>query len=324
MKKNYVLLAVLLLASSTQAQQVIDFEAHPLSAESYDNGSAGGGDFVFTDVTFTNYYDTAWGSWNGFSISNITDNITSGWGNQYSAYTGMGSDGSENYAVFYPWGQISGFPSDPMIRIDSLKITNTAYAAIAMRDGDAFSKKFGSPNGADGNPDGTNGEDYYRVWVIGEDYMFGQKDSVEFYLADFRFADSTQDYIVDGWVNIDLSNFSFNVHHIDFRLESSDNGAWGMNTPAYFAVDDITYSGYWGIKETEANAISMYPNPANEVVIIDGGEGELSVMTMNGKIMQTIEHNGTSTLNVVDLNAGIYIISVENNNSVSTSKLIVE
>ncbi len=205
MKKIYLFASALFIGANIQAQQVIDFESVSLSPESYDNGSLGPDNFDFGDINLSNSYDDTWGSWSGFSISNITDNTTAGFGNQYSAYTGGGNN-SENYGVFYPSGEITG--ENMMIGIMSISITNATYPAISMRDGDAFAKQFGSVNGPDGNPDGTNGEDFFKVWVIGWDHTGAMSDSVEFYLADYRFADDQDDYIVEDWNTIDLMSFS--------------------------------------------------------------------------------------------------------------------
>ena len=153
MKKNYVLAAALMLGATTQAQVTVDFDSYALSSESLDNGSAGNGDFIFDELQFNNVYDTVWGSWDGFSISNVTDNTTPGWSNQYSAFPGAGSDSSENYAVAYRIPQIIG--TTEYVQIYSMKITNATYAAISMRDGDTFGKQlmnrmlvaYDTPNG---------------------------------------------------------------------------------------------------------------------------------------------------------------------------------
>src|SRR5574343_823499 len=224
MKKIYMMATAALICSNLSAQTFYGtstFDDITLSAlDTFDNGSAGNGPFSSDLVNFSNYYDDAWGSWNGFSISNMTDNTTAGWGNQYSSYPGSGYN-SSNYAVYYPSGLISCTITDIDLIFDSLKITNTTYAAISMRDGDAFAKQFGSIYAADGATiDGTNGEDFFRLWVIGSEYPGGPKDSVEVYLADYRFSDNSQDYILDTWLNVDLTTMNFPIRHITFGLES--------------------------------------------------------------------------------------------------------
>lgn len=325
MKKIYVLATALLLGASTQAQQTIDFESFTLAADTFDNGSAGNGDFLLgTDqIRFSNVFTpNAWGgSWTGHSISNMTDATTAGFGNQYSAFTGSGNNGSSNYAVGYSVGLISC--ENQYQFIDSFKITNTTYAAISMRDGDAYAKQFGSPNNAAGDPDGTNGEDFYRVWVICEDYAQTQKDSIEVLLADYRFADNAQDYIVEEWMNVDVQSVGFMVNRITLRMESSDNHpTYGMNTPAYYAIDDVVSAFPLGLEENELLSISAFPNPVTDKLTVKGEEGELTITDLSGSVIIVKEHKELSVLDLSNLNNGVYILSVTNSSGKFTQKIV--
>lgn len=318
MKKIYVFVATALVCSNLTAQTVIDFENVVLNPETYDNGYAGSSNFSMAGFTFSNVYDAAWGSWNGFSISNVTDNTTAGWGNQYSAFTGSGRN-SENYGVYYPEGTIQGNSS---LAIDSFFITNTSFSAISMRDGDAYGKQFGSIYAADGiTLDGTNGEDFYRVWVIAEGYS-GIKDSVEGYLADYRFTDNSQDYIIDSWIKVDLSTFGILPYSITFRIESSDIGAFGINTPTYFAIDDVYKSSIQGIEENTNLSIDVYPNPVQDLLTVKGENGILTLKDINGKTMLSENHFGISILNLEDLAAGIYFLELVNSKGKAVQKII--
>lgn len=307
------------------SQSTFDFEFFNLSAESYENGSAGNGDFIFTQnetIQMTNVYDTAWGSWNGFSISNMTDVTTPGWMNQFSAYTGSGAGGSANYAVHYNPGTISG--GDDNTAITEFKITNTTYAALSMRDGDGYGKQFGSPKDASGSPDGTNGEDYFKVWIICES-VSGDKDSIEFFLADYRFADSTQDYIVETWETIDLTSIAFDVNVIDFKYESTDNDpTWGIKTPTYFAIDDIKTVSTLNVIESELENITMYPNPTSEILNIVGADGEVKMFDTQGKLVYSEVYVDATVINVSDFTPGIYVIRVENASGLYTNRIAVK
>ena len=42
-----------------------------------------------------------------------------------------------------------------------------------------------------------------------------------------------------GWNRVDLSNLGDNVCTIAINFEGSDSSAYGLNTPAYVAIDDI-------------------------------------------------------------------------------------
>jgi hypothetical protein len=324
MKKIYTVVAAAILCGTVSAQvyDTVTFESHSLSTNSFDNGSAGNGDFQFSFLSLTNFYDAAWGSWSGFSISNVTDNTTAGWGNQYSAFTGSGLN-SENYGVYYPDGTISmGNFADVDLTIDSFYVTNTSYAAISMRDGDAFSKQFGSIYAADGTTvDGTNGEDFFRLWVIGESFSGSQKDSVEVYLADYRFSDNSQDFILDTWKKVDLTGFGFPVAVVKFKMESSDNGAWGMNTPAYFSLDNIFYNVSLGLQEKQLD-ISTYPNPVQDVLIVKGENGTLVLRDVKGNSVLSMDHNEFSTINTSMLSSGIYFLEVSNSKGKAVQKII--
>lgn len=163
----------------------------------------------------------------GWSYSNHTDNTTPGFGNQYSAFAGSGHGGSANYAVGFI-GPLSVELAAP-VTLSGAYFTNTTYAALSMRDGDGFAKKFGGPSG--------NDPDFFRLTISGFNDAT-PTGSVDFFLADYRFADNTQDYIVQNWTFVNLSSLG-TVTRLGFSLASTDNGAFGMNTPAYFAMDNL-------------------------------------------------------------------------------------
>lgn len=318
MKKFYLLALTGCLSFTALAQSIInDFESITLSADSYDNGSSGSGGFGQTGAFYENLYDTQWGSWMGFSISNVTDNTTAGWSNQYSAYTGSGYN-SSNYAIFYPEGRIL-FQGNA-VELDSIKITNATYPAISMRDGDAYSKQFGSAYDANGDLDGTNGEDYFKIWIVGE-YENGDKDSVEFYLADYRFTDNNLDYIVEDWVNVDLTSFIDPVVNVSFSFESSDMGQWGINTPLYFAMDDLHFKNVTGVIENEITA-DVYPNPVVDVLNVRGNPGKLYLCDINGKVLLSTEHDENTTLDMSLLNSGVYQLRLVTANGSFTKRII--
>lgn len=319
MKKMYILAASLFFGSFANAQWVVDFESNPLPSESYNNGSSGLGDFYYDNLVFNNAYDTSFGGiWSGFAISNMSDATTPGLLNQYSAYPGSGAGNSDHYAVAYYDPTITGNSAI----IDSFRITNTTYAALSMRDGDDYGKVFGSIYNADGIIDGTEGKDFFRVWIVAKDLFSNQEDSIEFYLADYQYADDNLDYILDEWKTIDLSNFSFAVGSVRFRLESSDNAPWGMNTPAYFVVDDVFWQPFEGLDELNSLSVSTYPNPMTNELMVTGEEGTLTVSTIQGKVIYSNEHHSTSVLDCSNWAAGTYFVRVENEKGSALSKVV--
>ena len=218
------------------AAEIADFEDLSLDANSYWNGSDGSGGFFSGGAYLDNYYDDSWGEyWDGFAYSNMTDTSASGWTAQYNAITGGGQGGSANYAVGYVGWVEPPSATFNAAAIDGLYVSNNNYAYYSMLEGDAFAKKFG---GADGND-----PDWFLLTITAKDADGISTGTVEFYLADFRFEDNGQDYIVDSWQYVDISSLGM-LSRLEFSLTSSDVGPWGMNTPACFVLDSIVLGGY--------------------------------------------------------------------------------
>ena len=259
MRKNGLfvglLLATFLLLTSAAHAGLMPFGGFDdlsLASESYYNGSDAAGGFLSGDTWYTNSFTDA-GSytfWDGWAYSNTTDTTTPGMVNQYSANTGGGAGGSDNYGVAYvsSYSQKSqlyfGYSSgDYDQSVDGFYVTNNTYATQSMLNGDSVAKQFGSNYDAEGNLDGTNGQDWFKMTAYGLDGNYERTgDSVGFYLADYRFDDSADDYIVDEWTWMDLSGLG-EISGLEFELSSSDVGGWGMNTPSYFAMDAVPIPG---------------------------------------------------------------------------------
>ena len=212
-----------------------DFEDLSLDSESYYDGSDEAGGFVSGELYFGNNYNTDYQSWDGFAYSNVTDTTTAGWDNAYGVIAGSGQGNSANFAVGYV-ATYSGatptqlhFADDQAGPIAGAYFCNTTQAYLSMRDGDSFAKKFGGDDGTD--------PDWFKLQIFGLDASGQQTGSVEFYLADYR-GDASADYIIDDWTWLDLSSLG-DVWGLAFNLSSSDVGDYGMNTPAYFALDTV-------------------------------------------------------------------------------------
>jgi hypothetical protein len=145
---------------------------------------------------------------------------------------------------------------------------------------------------------------------------------MEVYLADYRFSDNSQDYILDTWLNVDLTNFSFPVRQIAFRLESSDNGAWGMNTPSYFALDNVDFHySSTGLEELEL-FMNVYPNPFNDQLMVKGENGLLELRDINGKLIHSEELTGNSIIETSALPSGMYFLQLTNDRGTALQKVI--
>lgn len=220
-----------------QWSEAADFEDLGLGVEDHYIGDATGVQtYESGDATFLLYYDNAWGDyWEGIAVSTETDTTTPGFENQYSAIAGGGEGGSAAFGVAYTGGYNVGaelrFPdAGSGVTVAGLYVTNTTYAYLSMRDGDSFAKKFGGETGTD--------PDWLLLTIEGIAQDGSSAGEATFYLADYRSGDPTGDYLVDDWTWVDLTGLGA-VVGLRFSLESTDMGEWGMNTPAYFALDSI-------------------------------------------------------------------------------------
>lgn len=311
MKKTVLFIGALLSLMISNAQVSTFDDLNLPKIDTFWNGSDQTGNFTSGVASFENNFAGFFS--NSFGYSNMTDVTTPGFMNQYSAYTGVGYDNSENYALANTFSGIKVTFQESR-NLSGTYVTNATYSALSMLNGDNFAKKFGGASG--------NDEDWFKLTVEG--FSSGNSSgTTEFYLADFRFSDNTEDYIVDSWSWFDLSSLG-SVDSIEFTLSSSDVGGFGMNTPAYFCLDDFTVDIINGVNTSRAsNKFTFYPNPAsNQVTIKSIGETQVSVTTMSGLILKEGTLNDNGSLDISDLNTGVYLIQMESNGELITDKLV--
>ena len=296
---------------------ISDFEDLTLDPESYWNGSDGSGGFTAAEAYFHNDYNPDWFSWSGWAYSNISDNTTPGFMNQYSAMPGAGFDDDSgfggNYGVGYVFGPpVLNFADSLSHEVAGLFVTNSTYAALSMEHGDAFSKKFGGEAGTD--------PDYFKLVIWGR-VLGSSTDSVEYFLADYRFENDTMDYLIKTWQWVDLSSLG-KVDSLMFVLESSDMGDWGMNTPGFFCVDNLYVVpnedpvGAGNVVEVSSFDLLVYPNPGTgRFMIAINAEDVVEVKIFNlfgALIYEDHYHSPGEEIDISDHSAGSYLIRVTN------------
>lgn len=307
---------------------ISDFNDLTLSDNSYWNGSTGEGSFESGIVTYINDYDLQYYSWSGFAYSNTTDNTTPGYTNQFSAYTQGGMDANPtgtNYGVGYmitdwmsgtydPVPLTANFENNEAHVVNGFYATNSTYAYLSMLNGDSFAKKFGGTSG--------NDPDWYKLMIFGIDADDNPTDTIEFYLADFRFSDNTKDYIVANWRWVELSSLGA-VKSLNFFVLSTDSGNYGINTPAYFCIDNMSI-------QLDGN-IDHAPEVVNPIadVIVEFNAGDYSVNLENvfsdpdgDEISISISSNSNPTLVTPTLVNDLLTLTFAQNNS-GVSEIVV-
>jgi hypothetical protein len=231
---------------------------------------------------------------------------------EYLHFPSTGNNGSEKYAVWFMDGEII---FNNTSTVNSISVANTTYAYLSMKHGDDFARKFEQ-------------DDWFKLTVFGYNENEEQIDEVvEFYLADFTDENPDNHYILDNWETIDLSSLG-EVKKLSFLLESTDNGDWGMNTPNYFAIDDIVYSTVMSEIESASTSSklisSIFPNPTSDFINIIGENGIITITDTNGRIIKTLSHNNMTNINLQDLSKGIYYVTLTSENTTQTENIILK
>lgn len=163
--------------------------------------------------------------WNGFAFANKTANTFVSLDDQYNTSMGSGRN-SAGYGIAYTYGayDIDVTNSVDGDTIKGMYISNNAYAMNSILHGDGFSQPFSQGS-------------WLMVTATGK-AADGSTKTVDFYLADYRSENAADHYALDTWQWMDLSSLG-KVKSINFSMSGSDTGQWGLNTPAYFAMDDF-------------------------------------------------------------------------------------
>ncbi len=319
MKQTFTCIIFFLLGQySLQGQKVVDFENLNPGIDTFDNGVNADGGFADGGIWLPNDYDSEFDIWSGWAISSKTDTVTAGFLNQYSAVVGTGADSSQTYAVSYAFDPVTIHIQDSIAPavVSEIHVTNNTYTYLSMRDGDAFSKKFGGVTGDD--------PDFLLLQIVGfADGTAG--DTVLFYLADYRSNNNEDDYLITDWTSVDLTALG-EVDSLQFSLSSSDVGDFGMNTPAYFSLDKITLeTSITAVADQQHIQFAVYPNPStDEVQLIlpsPSTDNEVFLYDISGRLIMR-QTNLQDALKLGDLTPGSYIIQARTPEGIGTRKLI--
>jgi len=288
MKRNLVLILLGFFcgASMLSAQNIIDFEELSLEPESHWNGSDLSGSFSSVYAKFYNTY-TDWGggigTWNGFAYSNETDITTYSYENEFSSATGEGVWSSDNYVVSYIMGDWENNyePIPSILKIDTTSapdvipgmfLSLNTYASLYMADDDFYS----------------NNQQWFKLHIVAystSSWYFAFADII---MADYRFENSDLDFKFDNWTYVDMT-WAEGTDSLLFYIESSDVGDYGINTPAYFCIDNIGEECPTGVPQLETE---IYP----DYYISGGSSVQISAYARGGVQPYTFEWSNSSSL----------------------------
>jgi len=257
---------------------------------------------------------TGWGGtyWDGFTISNYADNKDYGYDwvpNQWGSMTrgGVNGEGS-NFLIGY-WGSYNDFGATHVtqtsnyVKFNDAKphkaigtfVTNAPWSYYGIKTGDQFARKF------------VQG-DYFKLIAKGF-----RADGVtvtgttEFYLADYRSVNPDQWKLHNTWQWFDLTALG-EVSYIQFTMESTDTGAWGINTATMFCLDKLTVQT---IDNFTTERVAHHPWKAyrsgNKLYALPVG-GTVSVYSLCGTLLMQ-QKIDDSNLDLPD--DSLYIIKIE-------------
>lgn len=117
----------------------------------------------------------------------------------------------------------------------------------------------------------------------------------------------------DGWLDLDMGipdmNDTCSLQWIDTTVDS-------IIVVAYFSTDPTN-----GVIVTDDNTphLDVYPNPTNDVVVIDADFNSMTLYSLNG----TVLYNGVeSVLDLTKYNPGVYFVAVLFDNGTKIVKVV--
>jgi hypothetical protein len=330
MNKTITILSLTLSLLGLKAQTVADFENLTLGTDTfYENHT--GDSWQSPNATFRYAWDTTYSLWDaGFAYTNKNNTTNGTYTNLYGAIAGKGYNNSNNYVTasqgyFGEQMRIKLAPTEKSVL--GFFVTNSTYGYKTMLNGGGPARAFGDTLHTHSGLLPGNYPDWFKLTVYAYKGGVKKPDTVEFYLADYRFTDNSKDYILNTWKWVDCSSLG-EVDSVSFKLSSSDEGQYGINNPTYFCLDNFSTSssivtGF--TEETNESQFSAYPNPFNSSLLVatESDEITITILDMNAKIVYTKTSFQKNT--VLDLNSlpvGIYLLKVVSDDQTSFKKII--
>lgn len=327
MKKNIIIIFAALSALSLSAEnEIITLDLTKAKTELSFDAETGAWDGTYNDdaesiesqcFSFIHNSMGDYNTWWGFTASNSADNTRQDntlkfqFSNMAKGGIVLNEDGSIKFDEFnapvtsadVPYLVAFGMPGFSKRPVD-MTFNNGNYEAVgvyvnlnsypyySIECGDAFARAF-------------NNGDKFTLTIHGVAPDESEK-TVEVDLASYTNGCLT---ISRGWMYVDLSSLGV-VNELYFTLDSTDSGAYGMNTPAYFCLDKLMVKsvGTSGINELNTSGCNISYDRSSKTVSLDGADFAIVYDTLGNKVM-TADQN---LFSISSLPAGVYLIKAKN------------
>ena len=115
------------------------------------------------------------------------------------------------------------------------------------------------------------------------------------------------------------------VYYFGFRCNSP---AHTQASNSYLLLDNVIVDSQLGIEDLFAFQLSIFPNPASDIINIVNNEtasiNGVEIVDINGRTVKFVRYNGVSEaqINISDLSAGMYLMNVSSDQGTTTKKIV--
>jgi hypothetical protein len=117
---------------------------------------------------------------------------------------------------------------------------------------------------------------------------------------------------------------------LTFSLSSTDNGVYGMNTPGFFCIDNLTVNVVSVFEQPQLTDVRVFPNPVKDILNIDlqSFDNEMvsiEIFNFNGQLMNVFSptNEAFQSVSVRHLTAGNYVLKITSGDKIAVERVIV-
>lgn len=167
--------------------------------------------------------------------------------------------------------------------------------------------------------------------IVAVDPRFGYEGTS--YVSDITFNDGILNLNLVGMYWMSIKNGEMCMNYFDAEpVHNGDYVKWGDESCGIL-LDPVNYVYVWttpvqpvsvynAVEEVEASMLTVYPNPATEVLYVNADNVKIvEIYDMTGRMVQTAFE---SVVDLRNIEAGVYFVTVKTDNAARTTKLVVK